>query len=67
MKMKPARSLNSAARSRALGDGQEPPLMTGKDLLESGLIGMWRKRKDIRSSTSFARRLRTRVSKRKPA
>lgn len=41
--------------------------MTGKDLLESGLIGMWRKRKDIRSSTSFARRLRTRASKRKPA
>ena len=42
----------------------ELPCMTGKDLLESGLIGIWKKRRDIRSSTAFARRLRVRASQR---
>ena len=38
--------------------------MTGKDLLESGLIGMWKDRKDIRSTVTFARELRMRASRR---
>ncbi|PZS02885.1 MAG: hypothetical protein DLM69_03560 [Candidatus Chloroheliales bacterium] len=31
---------------------------TGKDLLESGLIGMWKDRTDMDDSNDFARRLR---------
>ena len=38
--------------------------MTGKGLLNSGLVGMWAKRKDIGDAASFARKLRTQPSKR---
>jgi hypothetical protein len=38
--------------------------MTGKKLLESGLIGMWRNRKDIGNTAAFARQLRRRASRR---
>jgi hypothetical protein len=38
--------------------------MTGKELLESGLIGIWRKRKGIGNSSVFARQLRRRASRR---
>ena len=33
--------------------------MTGKDLLNSGVVGMWAKRKDIGDSLAYARKLRT--------
>lgn len=36
----------------------EKPLMTGADLLKSGLVGLWKDRTDIGSSPEFARRLR---------
>lgn len=36
--------------------GNKP--MTGKDLLNSGVVGMWAKRKDIGDSLAYARRLR---------
>lgn len=32
--------------------------MTGKDLLNSGVVGLWAKRKDIGDSRAFARKLR---------
>jgi len=32
--------------------------MAGKDLLNSGVVGMWAKRKDIRDSLAYARKLR---------
>ncbi len=32
--------------------------MTGKDLLKSGLVGMWADRQDIGDSVSYARKLR---------
>jgi hypothetical protein len=32
--------------------------VTGKDLLNSKLVGMWAKRKDIEDSIEFARKLR---------
>ena len=32
--------------------------MTGKDLLNSGLVGLWAKRKDIGESLAYARKLR---------
>ena len=32
--------------------------MTGKDLLNSGLIGMWKDRTDIGDSVEYARKLR---------
>jgi len=35
--------------------------MTGKDLLKSGVVGMWAGRKDIGDSAAYARGLRTRA------
>jgi hypothetical protein len=32
--------------------------MTGKDLLNSGVVGIWANRKDIKDSTEYARDLR---------
>lgn len=32
--------------------------ITGKDLLRSGLVGMWADRKDIEDSLTYARKLR---------
>ncbi|MHB1767530.1 MAG: hypothetical protein ACYCUV_06720 [Phycisphaerae bacterium] len=37
-------------------DSKRP--MTGKDLLESGLIGLWQQRTDIGDSIEYARQLR---------
>lgn len=38
--------------------------MTGADLLESGLVGVWANRKDIGDSLEFARQLRQNAEKR---
>jgi hypothetical protein len=38
---------------------QRGKLMTAKDLLNSGLVGMWTKRRDIASNIQFARKLRS--------
>jgi hypothetical protein len=39
--------------------------MTGRDLLKSGLVGMWADRKDIGDSVAYARKLRTQAQTRK--
>jgi hypothetical protein len=41
--------------------------MTGKDLLNSGVVGMWAKRKDIDDSLTYARKLREQAQTRKRA
>lgn len=41
--------------------------MTGKDLLNSGLVGMWAKRKDIGDSVAYARKLGTQAQTRRQA
>ncbi len=41
--------------------------MTGKDLLNSGLVGIWAKRKDIGDSLTFARKLRVQAQTRRRA
>ncbi|MFZ5882562.1 MAG: hypothetical protein ACOYYI_02155 [Chloroflexota bacterium] len=38
--------------------------MTGKDLLKSGVVGMWAKRTDIGNSVTYARKLRTQAQTR---
>lgn len=38
--------------------------MTARDLLQSGLVGIWKDRKDIGDSQSFARKLRERAQRR---
>jgi len=43
--------------------GRKP--ITAKALLESGLVGLWEDRKDISSSSRFARRLRNQLSPRR--
>jgi hypothetical protein len=48
-------------------DNKKLPFMTAKDLVSSGLAGMWKDRKDIRSTAQFARELRERLSKRSSA
>ena len=40
-------------------------VLTAKALLESGIVGMWKDRTDIRNSTEFARKLRDRAQARK--
>lgn len=37
---------------------------TGQDLLDSGLVGIWKKRRDIGDSLEFARKLRSRAEAR---
>jgi hypothetical protein len=39
--------------------------MTGKDLLNSGLVGMWAKRMDIEDSATYARKLRAQAQTRR--
>ena len=39
--------------------------MTGKDLLNSGLVGIWAKRKDIGNSLTYARKLRMQAQTRR--
>jgi hypothetical protein len=39
--------------------------MTGKDLLNSGVVGIWAKRKDIKDSTEYARELRAQAQTRR--
>ena len=41
--------------------------MMGKDLLNSGLVGLWAKRKDIGDSVTYARKLRTQAQSRRQA
>jgi len=43
---------------------REPRLRTLGDLAQSEFFGMWRHRKDIRDSVTFARRLRKKAWKR---
>jgi len=38
--------------------------MTGKDLLKSPLLGIWKDRKDIQDSITFARKLRKQAGRR---
>jgi hypothetical protein len=39
--------------------------MTAKDLLESGLVGMWKDRDDIKDSAAYARELREQAQRRR--
>ncbi|MGA2270496.1 MAG: hypothetical protein ABSH44_18640 [Bryobacteraceae bacterium] len=48
------------------GQSDQLPYMTARDLARSGLAGMWKDRKDIRSTSEFARELRERLSRRSP-
>jgi len=41
--------------------------MSGKDLLNSGVVGMWAKRKDIEDSLTYARKLRAQAQTRRHA
>jgi hypothetical protein len=49
-------------RREALNKRRIP--LTGKRLLESGLVGMWEDRTDIGDSTEFARMLREKAQRR---
>jgi hypothetical protein len=42
----------------------ERKLMTARDLLESGLVGIWKDRDEIGDSSEFARGLREQVQRR---
>lgn len=41
--------------------------MSGKDLLNSGVVGLWAKRKDIGNSLTYAQKLRARAQTRRRA
>jgi hypothetical protein len=40
------------------------PALTARDLLQSGLIGLWKDREDIKDSASYARALREAAQRR---
>ena len=42
----------------------EPGFPTASELLHSGLVGIWKKRDDIKDSSAFARRLREKAQHR---
>ena len=41
------------------------PAFSAKDLMASGLVGLWKDRKDIEDSVSYARELRERAMRRR--
>jgi hypothetical protein len=41
--------------------------ISGSDLLNSGLVGIWAKRTDIADSVNYARKLRAQAQTRRPA
>ncbi len=43
---------------------RQRPWPTARDLLESGLVGMWKDRQDIEDSSAYARRLREKAQRR---
>lgn len=43
---------------------QKPARMTAKELLNSGLVGLWKDRADIGDSVEFARQLREKAQRR---
>lgn len=43
---------------------KEKPYMTVKQLLNSGLVGLWKDRKDIKDGATFARKLREKAQNR---
>lgn len=45
--------------------GKHRRQMTARDLLNSGLVGMWADREDIGDSSEFARKLREKAQKRR--
>lgn len=42
----------------------QPPRLTAKRLLESGLVGLWQDREDITDSAAYARQLREEAQRR---
>lgn len=50
-------------RTAALKD-QKRPHFAAKDLLQSGLVGLWETRADISDSTTYARQLREQAQRR---
>ena len=50
--------------ARGSTEPQPPPILTGKDLAGSDLIGIWADRTDIGDSREYARRLREQASHR---
>lgn len=46
-------------------DKPQKRFMTAKDLLNSGLVGMWKDRDDIKDSTVYARQLREQAQNRR--
>ena len=42
-----------------------PSRMTARQLLRSGLIGLWKDRKDVGDSTAYARQLREQAQRRR--
>lgn len=43
----------------------KPPRLTAKQLLESGLVGLWWDREDITDSVAYARQLREEAQRRR--
>lgn len=43
----------------------ERPHLTARRLLDSGLIGLWKDREDIKDSATYARQLRERAQRRR--
>lgn len=47
-----------SALERQPGEGDDRPIRTAADVLQSGLVGIWADRTDIGDSREFARKLR---------
>lgn len=45
-------------------EGKAKPPLTARQLLDSGLVGMWKDREDIDDNLAYARRLRERAQRR---
>lgn len=46
------------SRITALANSSRTKTLTAKSLLESGIVGLWANRRDIKNSATFARQLR---------
>jgi len=55
---------NKGLASKPLISEAAPKKLTARALLNSGIVGMWKDRKDIKDSAQYARKLRERGQKR---
>ena len=65
IKLKKQTDISSEQENELFPESSQKKFMTAKDLLESGLAGIWKDRDDIKDSVAYARKLREQAQNRR--